>query len=167
MRQIFTIGYEGAALEDFVETLKLVDVHLLLDVRELPMSRRKGFSKTALREALESVGIDYRHEKQLGSPKEIRHQLRETWDYDTFFEAFEIHLEEQTDLLDELADSLTGHIALLCFERDHKTCHRTPVAKALSERTGVRPKHLGVQNHAQRQRFQSQGTDSRQGLSTA
>lgn len=151
MRKLSTIGYEGAELDDFIETLRMAKVDVLLDVRELPISRRRGFSKTALMAALSDAGIDYRHEKRLGSPKAIRHELREDWDYDRFFDAFDEHLAEQTDVLDTLARGLAGHVALLCFERDHKTCHRTPVAAALAARVQLKPVHLGVQNHAQRQ----------------
>ena len=43
-----------------------------LDVRQIAGSRRRGFSKTALREALAGAGIDYRHLPELGNPKPIR-----------------------------------------------------------------------------------------------
>jgi uncharacterized protein (DUF488 family) len=41
---VLTIGYEGVSLADFLATLKAAGVQLLLDIRELPISRRKGFS---------------------------------------------------------------------------------------------------------------------------
>ena len=53
---IFTIGYEGATLCDFLATLQLAGVQSVLDVREVAQSRRRGFSKTALAEALKEVG---------------------------------------------------------------------------------------------------------------
>ncbi len=46
--RLTTIGYEGASLTAFISTLKASGVTLLLDVRELPVTRRKGFSKTPL-----------------------------------------------------------------------------------------------------------------------
>ena len=150
MNRLSTIGYEGSSLGDFLENLKLAGVDLLLDIRELPASRRKGFSKTALREALEVAGIKYRHEPMLGSPREIRHQLRKHRDYATFFSKFNHHLETQDYRIRELVGTLTGHIALLCFERNHEECHRTPVAEKFAEITGIRPRHIGVRNHAQR-----------------
>lgn len=151
---LYTIGYEGAALDDFLATLKLIPVDTLLDVRELPMSRRRGFSKAALRDALSGVGITYQHERALGSPREVRHRLKSgESDYRTFFSEYDRHLDEQSDLLDHLAGSLKGRIALLCYERDHCQCHRASVARALRERTGLRPVHLGVQSHEQRKRY--------------
>jgi uncharacterized protein (DUF488 family) len=152
LRRLITIGYEGADFKDFLATLKIENVTQLLDIRELPMSRRKGFSKTALREGLASIGIDYRHEPWLGSPRAIRHRLREDGDYARFFRAFARHLDRQTTLLNELAAELEGTVALLCYERDHRQCHRSIVAEVLGEITGLEPKHRGVQGHAQREK---------------
>lgn len=42
MRGIFTIGYEGARIEDFVATLRSVGVETVLDVRELPHLAPEG-----------------------------------------------------------------------------------------------------------------------------
>ncbi len=111
MRKLFTIGYEGLALDDFMRALKKAKIDLLLDVRELPISRRKGFSKTALGDALTEAGIRYRHEKLLGSPKTIRHRLREDGNYPRFFREFDRHLIEQSALLETLAENLkeTSH----------------------------------------------------------
>lgn len=151
LQQLLTIGYEGADFHDFLATLEVLGVTTLLDIRELPISRRPGFAKTALRAGLAGVGIDYRHEPRLGSPKAIRYQLRDDGDYPRFFRDFGRYLNTQADLLNDLAGELTGTVVLLCYERDHTTCHRRAVATALSELTGLTPKHQGVQPHAQRQ----------------
>ena len=45
---VFTIGYERRSPEELVRGLTDAGVTLLADVRELPLSRRPGFSKTAL-----------------------------------------------------------------------------------------------------------------------
>jgi len=147
MKQIFTIGYEGVDLGDFVATLQKAKVDVLLDVRELPISRRRGFSKTALREALQASGLDYRHERQLGSPKDLRHRLREDKDYPRFFRAFDRHLAKQTTLLEQLTEELEGGVALMCYERNYQLCHRSAVAQALASLTDLTPNHLGVKHH--------------------
>ena len=167
MNQLFTIGYEGADLSDFIQTLKVAGVDVLLDVRELPISRRRGFSKTALRDALEQVGIDYRHEKQLGSPKTIRHRLREDSNYKAFFRDFSKHLNQQAELLEQLTQELVGNVALMCYERDVTICHRQPVAEALSKLIDKKPTHLGVHDHEQRQAFQKTHPRLSQSLSAA
>src|SRR3569623_1853956 len=100
MRKLFTIGYEGVTLDAFIRTLKKAKIALLLDVRELPASRRKGFSKTAHRTALAAAGIAYREEKCLGRPKAVLHRLREDRDYDRLFVDFYRLLSRQWALLD-------------------------------------------------------------------
>lgn len=145
MKAIYTIGYEGASLDDFLRTLRQAGVTLLFDIREIPISRRKGFSKSALKQAAESAHIHYLHEKRLGSPKPIRDQLRQDHDYIAFFKHFNDYLGTQTDLLQALATTLPGKVALMCYERDPDVCHRRAVAFALAELTGLSPEHLGVQ----------------------
>ena len=142
--RIFTLGYEGAELNDFLKVLKAHQIDLLLDVRELPLSRRKGFSKNSLRVALENCDIEYRHERRLGSPKTLRHRLYADGNYRTFFRDFDKHLAKQEDLLDTLANELAGNVILVCYERDYRTCHRSAVAEALGERTGSAPAHLEI-----------------------
>lgn len=167
LKQLITIGYEGADASDFLATLELAGVTTLLDIREMAMSRRKGFAKTALRQGLASVGIDYVHEPRLGSPKAIRHQLRDDGDYAKFFREFGRYLKTQHGLLEQLASELKGTVALLCFERDHAVCHRRAVADALRAITGIEPKHQGVQGYAQRQAIARARSNSRQSLSPA
>ncbi|MCW9057980.1 MAG: DUF488 domain-containing protein [Gammaproteobacteria bacterium] len=150
MKKLYTIGYEGADLADFLATLKRAKTNVLLDVRELPISRRKGFSKTALKEALADAGIDYRHEKQLGSPKAVRHQLREDWNYQRFFRAYDKHLSQQTDLLEQLIQEIKGNVVLMCYEKDHTTCHRESVVNELAKMLDLEPVHLGVEKKNER-----------------
>jgi uncharacterized protein (DUF488 family) len=141
---VLTIGYEGVSLADFLATLKAAGVQLLLDIRELPISRRKGFSKTALSAALADAGIEYSHERALGSPREIRHRLREDGDLARFFSDFREYLATQRTLLDTLARTTTGAVALLCYERNHAECHRSVVADALARRAQSTVRHLTV-----------------------
>ena len=147
LKKLMTIGYEGSRVEDFLSTLTAAGVTTLLDIREIAASRRRGFAKTALRANLASIGIAYRHEPRLGSPREIRHQLRETGSYERFFLDFDRYLSSRQDLLQQLTTELTGSVVLLCYERDHHECHRRSVATAFSKITGLKPKHMGVQPH--------------------
>ena len=117
----------------------------MLDIREIAASRRHGFAKTALRANLGSAGIVYRHEPKLGSPREIRHELRETGNYQRFFEHFDRYLLTQQALLEALASELAGSVALLCYERDYHQCHRKSVAAAFGQLTGLTPQHVVVQ----------------------
>jgi uncharacterized protein (DUF488 family) len=139
-----TIGYEGASLPAFLATLKAARITLLLDIRELPISRRKGFSKTPLSQALSAAGIRYQHERALGAPRQLRHRLREDRDLTRYFIDFREYLTTQRALLDELARSLTGAVALLCYERNPAECHRSVVVAALARRLKMDFRHLTV-----------------------
>jgi uncharacterized protein (DUF488 family) len=141
---VLTIGYEGVNLTEFLATLKAAGVQRLLDIRELPISRRKGFSKGALSAALTDAGIEYSHERALGSPREIRHRLREDGDFARFFSDFREYLATQRTLLDTLARTTTGAVALLCYERNHAECHRSVVAEAIARRAQSTVRHLTV-----------------------
>jgi uncharacterized protein (DUF488 family) len=141
---ILTIGYEGVSLADFIATLKAHRVRQVLDVRELPMSRRKGFSKTALSLALAGAGISYIHEPMLGTPRWLRHRLREDGDLAGFRKDFRKQLAARRPVLDSLAGSLSGRVALLCYERNPAECHRSLVAVALARKTRANVEHLEV-----------------------
>ncbi|MDR1430587.1 MAG: DUF488 domain-containing protein, partial [Propionibacteriaceae bacterium] len=54
----------------------LACVHLV-DVRQTPISRKRGLSKTALGAALSEAGIDYIHLRELGNPRDNRDGYRQ------------------------------------------------------------------------------------------
>ncbi|MEO0496271.1 MAG: DUF488 domain-containing protein [Pseudomonadota bacterium] len=162
--ELATIGYEGSNLADFVATLNKCGIQLLLDIRELPLSRKKGFSKNGLAEALANAGVEYVHIKSLGDPKPGRLAAR-NGDFDSFRRIFGAHLQTddaQTGLA--LAARLVREkrAVLLCFERDHCNCHRAIVAERLSQETGLPLRHLGV-----RAGIALDGVTAHEGRSTA
>ena len=143
-----TIGYEGAALADFLATLKLCNVEVLVDIRDRAQSRRRGFSKSALAAALSDAGIEYIHVRQLGDPKEGRDAAR-AGDY-AHFEA--IYREVMASVagrqalrdLKTLAE--TKSLCLMCYERSQDLCHRKIVAESLENALKVKARHLGVRH---------------------
>src|SRR3569833_1006017 len=74
--RIFSIGYEGTTVGEFIAALKQAGVQRVIDVRALPLSRRPGFSKSPLRAALEEAGVEYVHLKALGTPSDGRAAAR-------------------------------------------------------------------------------------------
>lgn len=117
----YTIGYEGRQLADFIKLLMRERITHVVDVRELPLSRRKGFSKTPLREALEAAKIEYIHLRAAGNP--YRH-LKE--DIDHCLQLYKLHLMEHPEVLSLVAETLEGRrAALLCFEAGARSCHRS------------------------------------------
>jgi uncharacterized protein (DUF488 family) len=144
-----TIGYEGANPDDFVGTLQLVDIHMVVDIRDRAQSRRPGFSKSALRENLEQHGIGYIHLKELGDPKEGRDAAR-SGDLAKFRKVYAAVLSSQPaiDALDQIVELARRlNVCLLCYERDHHECHRKLVADRLESVVGSKARHLGVQTH--------------------
>jgi uncharacterized protein (DUF488 family) len=163
--RILTIGYEGASVESFLQTLKAAGVTRLLDVRELPLSRRKGFSKNMLAGILVSAGIDYQHERAFGAPRHIRHRLREDGDLARYFTDFREYLSTQRAVLDSLAQTISGAVALLCYERNPAQCHRSVVAAALARRVKTTVDHLSVPLHGPQQAPRASHPHPRQSLS--
>ena len=125
--RIFTIGYEGATVAEFVAALRQAGVQRVIDVRALPLSRRPGFSKTPLRGALAEAGIDYVHLKALGTPADGRAAARAGRHADMArIYAGQLELPEamvQSAQMLALAEEVPS--ALLCFERQPEHCHRS------------------------------------------
>ena len=145
---LMTIGYEGSDISDFLATLKAAGVRYLIDVRELPLSRKKGFSKKSLREAVEAEGIAYLHVRQLGDPKPGRDAAK-SGDLATFRSVFGAHIRqpETREALDNIVPVVSeGGACLLCFERHHAECHRSIVADELATMTKVQLRHIGVKH---------------------
>jgi uncharacterized protein (DUF488 family) len=144
--ELYTIGYEGRAMEDFVDDLRFADIEVLVDVRELPISRKPGFSKTKLSEHMSQAGVDYLHLRSLGSPRDSRKRLRESGDFNTFSREYADHLEFNSDDVRCLVELINSgrRAAIMCFERDHNQCHRSLLVSALLEEAGhkVRVYHL-------------------------
>ena len=141
---IYTTGYEGLSIENFIKRLKDANIQQLIDVREIPLSRKNGFSKTILGDELKKVGIIYKHYSELGSPKAIRHQLHEDWNYEAFFKEYKEVIKNadvQTRIKDVEKDAKMKKTVLLCFEKDYTKCHRSLIAEELKEQ-GWKVNHL-------------------------
>jgi uncharacterized protein (DUF488 family) len=141
--RLYTLGYEGLDIETFIARLQQVGVQTIFDVRELPLSRKKGFSKTALSERLKLAGIAYRHEPALGCPKDIRNCYRDDKDWARYTRSFLTYLKTQNEPVRALAKLAKAEVAcLICFEADYDSCHRTFVARAANRAGGPEVKHL-------------------------
>ena len=132
--RIFTIGYEGATVGEFVAALQAAGVERVIDVRALPLSRRPGFSKTPLRLALAEVGIEYVHLKALGTPSEGRTAARAGRHQDmarVYVGQLELPeaMAQSAQMLELAREKPT---ALLCMERDPAHCHRTLLLDAVA-----------------------------------
>lgn len=132
MCYVYTIGYEGLTTDSFVDTLSKNAIERVLDVREIPISRKPGFSKSKLMGILNSIGIDYIHMKELGSPKLIRDSLHETKDFDTFFYEYRHYIGTHFYLIQDTWELVTEKkTCLLCYEKKPSECHRSVIAEYL------------------------------------
>lgn len=141
---LFTIGYERASLDGLIAALKRAGVAVLLDVRDLPLSRRAGFSKRPLSAGLAEAGIGYVHLKGLGTPKEGRVAAHQG-DMERFWSIVEAKMatpEAEHDLARAAEIAAGAPSCLLCFEAEPHVCHRLRVGQALTERAGFTVEHL-------------------------
>jgi uncharacterized protein (DUF488 family) len=136
---IVSVGYEGRTIDDFVAELQRAGVETVADVRFNAISRKAGFSKTRLREALAAAGIDYRHMRSLGNAKENR---RPFWEgrveegRRVFREA--LQTAEAESSLNELSALVRDQVvAVLCFESDVEKCHRKVIIDEVAGETEV------------------------------
>ncbi len=146
--EIFTIGYEGVSIDAFIAALQKAGIETLVDVRAVAISRRKGFSKTALSERLQAENIRYVHLRALGDPKPGREAAR-AGRYREFERIYDAHLDTptaQASLTEagELVANSTS--ALMCFEADATHCHRTVIARRLAKSFKLRIVGLAVHN---------------------
>jgi len=133
MAWLGTIGYEGYGHSEWMSTLAENEVEAVVDVRDVPLSRKRGFSKSQLATALESAGIEYLHVRALGNPRSYREALKHGMDFMTFAGQFISLLDEREDALGEvLSRAQESRVCLLCFEEDPHRCHRSLVAERLS-----------------------------------
>ncbi len=143
---LLTIGYEGCTIDGVLITLKEARVGLLIDVRAVAASRKPGFSKRQLAAGLDQVGIAYLHLQPLGTPKPGRDAVR-SGHPERMVPIFNAHMETQEAqlaLAEAKAMAVEGRCCLLCFERDHRHCHRHLVADMIVAETGQPVEHLEV-----------------------
>jgi uncharacterized protein (DUF488 family) len=130
---IGSIGYENyRSVEDFARLLADSGVEQLVDVRELPISRRRGFAKSALAAALAEQSVEYVHLRSMGNPKEFR----DLYKAGKVAEGRAGH--ERTDELRELATTIQAkRSALMCVEAEEDVCHRQVIFEALRDQVGL------------------------------
>ena len=134
--RVISVGYQQRTPAELIEILACHNVHRLIDVREAPISRKRGFSKTALRAELETAGIEYLHVQPAGNPFR-----KEKHDLEACLQHYASYLAENPVVIDQIAALLLDRpVAVLCYERQHSECHRSVLLSALTDR-GV---HLEV-----------------------
>lgn len=143
IKTLYTSGYEGLDIDTYIARLTEFGIQTVIDVRELPLSRKRGFSKRAFEAALATAGIAYLHVSALGCPKSIRNRFKQDGDWASYTKAFLAYLRTQGPTVRELARMARSTTAcLVCFEADFNFCHRTFVARAASGEGNLKVLHL-------------------------
>ena len=132
-----TIGYEGRTPDDLAATLQRNGVVRVVDVRQLPPSRKRAFSKSALAAFLTERGIDYVGVRELGTPAVMRKRYKATHDFDALAREHTAYLAAVDDSVEKLYQmAVNERCCLLCFERNPTLCHRSLLADAVAKRNG-------------------------------
>lgn len=144
--RVYTLGYEGIGLATYANVLRAAGAGVVLDVRERAWSQRPEFVKSAMREGLAAVGIDYVHVPSAGNPSSIRRNVTSAAEC---LELYQRHIAAHPQCVGELYSYIrraaeAGRPACLtCYERDPDHCHRSVlVAALLREDATLQPVHL-------------------------
>jgi uncharacterized protein (DUF488 family) len=136
-RTLYTIGYESRGQRGLLEKLKASYIEAVCDVRQLPLSRVPGLSKTALSAALGEEDIAYHHYRDLGNPKENRAGYQDptlrSASREVFTKLLTSHSPRVAALHELAAVVVASRSALLCYEADPECCHRRDVAAAVMD----------------------------------
>lgn len=138
---LFTIGYEGISLEEYLNRLIQNNVKVLVDVRNNPLSMKYGFSKSQLKRFCENLGLHYVHFPEVGIQSGQRQALNHQRDYDRLFESYRrTNLTKTVNTQTEILNLLIRNkrIALTCFEANICQCHRKHLAEAIQNLPGFK-----------------------------
>ena len=145
IKKLFTVGYEQTPAKAVLDELAQAGVKLLVDVRAVAASRRPGFSKKQLAAGLDERGISYLHLRGLGTPKNGRDAAR-GGRFEELHRIYAAHLKtaQARKEMDELSSLVmkSGPVCILCYERDHKQCHRQWIAEVIQDRDQVKIDNL-------------------------
>jgi len=143
---VYTVGCSGATVEGFMCVLIRNRVEKAVDVRSNPISRVYGFHKSRLRSLLAKVGIAYEHHPDLGINPELRARFPSPTERRELLDRYErTTLEESGAKIAAIAESMKfAPSALLCQEKNPEECHRSRLARRISEITDLPVLHLST-----------------------
>jgi uncharacterized protein (DUF488 family) len=136
---LYTIGYEGISIEDYLNKLIKNDIKVLCDVRRNPISMKYGFSKNQLSGFCKALDIKYIHFPNLGIESNKRKSLNVQEDYDILFDEYKstilsTNVSDQRDIVELIDTEL--RVAVTCFETNIHQCHRFHLANSLQNFNG-------------------------------
>lgn len=141
---VYTAGYEGRSVDAFFNDLIKRGIHVVVDVRANPVSRKYGFSGLRLTEFCKKLGFEYRHVPSLGIPGSARTGLNGFASYQRLLNRYEqAILPERLTEVEEVGRLMRQRPSVLvCVEKDVRCCHRSRLADAVARTTGLEVVHL-------------------------
>jgi uncharacterized protein (DUF488 family) len=146
--ELYTLGYQGISIFQYIDVLKENGVTLVCDVRNNPFSFKVGFSKKKFQEYLMKADIEYVHLSHLGVPQKLRKKAKGPVTRRRMFEYFENVILSKDSAVEELQQIIklmsSRKLVLTCFERDHTDCHRFHIAERIEKisKSKVKVVHL-------------------------
>ena len=133
--KLWTIGHSTRTEQNFAEILVAHNIQTLIDVRTFPGSRRyPQFSKSALSESLEKVGIKYQHEPRLGGRRTPHKDSHNTAWRNAQFRGYADHMETDefaAGIKELLEVAHCFRTTVMCAEAVWWKCHRSLIADYL------------------------------------
>ena len=141
---VYTAGYEGRSVDAFFNDLLKRGIHVVVDVRANPVSRKYGFSRLRLVEFCKKLGLQYRHVPTLGIPGTARAGLNGFTSYQRLLKRYEeAMLPERSAEVQDVGRLMHRQPSVLvCVEKDVRRCHRSRLAEAVARETGLEVVHL-------------------------
>jgi uncharacterized protein (DUF488 family) len=140
---VYTLGYQGISLDEYISLLKDHPINLVIDVRAVAWSHKPGFAKNAIQTGLREAGINYLHLQSAGNP------FRKDEDGDVMMR-YKAFLQKQREPLDRIEAEMQQaakdkmSVCLTCFEKAPQDCHRSIIAELLLSRNPrLHVMHLG------------------------
>ncbi|MBQ7226076.1 MAG: DUF488 domain-containing protein [Clostridia bacterium] len=146
---IYTIGYTGYSLDEFIQELKNKGINVVIDVRSSPYSERyPDYNRDNLESTLASNRIYYRnYVKEFGA----RQDNRNFYSRDGYFD-FEVFAKSEQFLsgVEKIKNSVAKgyRVLFLCAEKEPIQCHRTILVSRAFHKLGYNVIHLKPNNIA-------------------
>lgn len=141
---VYTAGYEGLSVDEFLDLLVQSGIRRLIDVRSNPIARRYGYHKSTLARLCGALEIEYVHVRELGIASDQRQNLHTQSDRDRLFDRYEATtLRTETEAIKQVAALMKERPSVLvCMESLPHECHRSRLAKAVAALTRMPVRHL-------------------------
>lgn len=130
VKKIYTIGYEGKSIDEFLKLLSEKGITRVIDVRSKPHSKREEFDQEDLKDTLFKKSMMYKHLPSLGGME------KEDYKEAMGSEEWRSGYRELKSIAEE------GPSVMMCLEKDPMQCHRRFISERLEEE-GWDVIHLG------------------------